>query len=158
LAALLFDSGTGLFATALCTVLVVLFLPGTAGPPGSDPTVLANVCAFVVVGVFTSITMEALHRATARLAAAVETARGLESDNRVVLDELNHRVKNSMQVLASLIQLRGHRLRDPAAAGEFHALAGQVQVLGRLYSRLRFTDSQAEMEADAFIEDLIQDL
>jgi two-component system, sensor histidine kinase PdtaS len=157
LAALLFDSGTGIFATVVCTLLVTLF-DRSEHPPGLDATFLANVAVFLAVGLFASVMLEALHRATARLVDALSATRRLEGDNRILLDELNHRVKNSMQVLSSLITLRSHRLRDPEVTAQFDALASQVQVLGRLYSRLRYTDSQAEMEAGAFLRDLVEDL
>jgi two-component system, sensor histidine kinase PdtaS len=157
LAALLFDWGTGIFATAVCTLLVTLF-ERSKQPPGLDATFLADVAVFLAVGLFTSLTLEALHRATARLVDALNATRRLEGDNRILLDELNHRVKNSMQVLSSLITLRSHRLRDPEMTAQFDALASQVQVLGRLYGRLRYTDSQAEMEAGAFLRDLVEDL
>jgi two-component sensor histidine kinase len=154
LCALLFDSGTGIFATLLSTVLVVWLF----APVGADPAFLAHAAVFLIVGLFTSVTLEALHRSTARLADALTAARRLESYNRTLLDELNHRVKNSMQVLSSLITLRAQGVRDAETATDFRTLASQVHVLGRVYSRLRFAESHVEVDAGAFMDDLLDDL
>jgi PAS domain S-box-containing protein len=54
----------------------------------------------------------------------------------VALRELQHRVKNNLQMITALIRLEARNLRDDATSERFDRLAGRVHALGLLYHAL----------------------
>ena len=46
-----------------------------------------------------------------------------------LLHEVDHRVKNNLQVISSLILLKARRIGDPAAQGVLHSLAERIAAL-----------------------------
>ncbi len=81
-----------------------------------------------------------------RLVALVETApRRSEQANELEeqvrekdtqLRELQHRVKNNLQMITTLIRVEARRVREPVAGAGFDRLAGRVEALGLLYNAL----------------------
>ncbi|WP_029005390.1 sensor histidine kinase [Azorhizobium doebereinerae] len=80
-----------------------------------------------------------------RLVALVETGRsGAEEqslrtrirDQDTLLKELQHRVKNNLQMITALIRLESRNLSDEAASERFDRLAGRVEALALLYRSL----------------------
>ena len=57
----------------------------------------------------------AVTRALMRLYAAEETARLHVAERDILLKEVNHRVKNSLQLVSSILALQRRRLNDAAA-------------------------------------------
>jgi PAS domain S-box-containing protein len=60
-----------------------------------------------------------------------------------LLRELQHRVKNNLQMITALIRLESRNLNDSATGERFDRLAGRVEALGLLYDALS-NDSQNE--------------
>jgi len=52
------------------------------------------------------------------------------------LRELQHRVKNNLQMITTLIRVEARRVREPTAEAGFDRLAGRVEALGLLYRAL----------------------
>ena len=50
--------------------------------------------------------------------------------------EVHHRVKNNLQVIASLLNLQGSRIRVPEAQAEFQAARDRVRALATLHRHL----------------------
>jgi two-component sensor histidine kinase len=80
---------------------------------------------------------EATH--TLRMKQA-ELARAQEQQNLLVL-EVHHRVKNNLQVIASLLNLQASRIRVPSAKAEFQAARDRVRALATLHRHL-YSDGQ----------------
>ncbi len=80
---------------------------------------------------------EATH--TLRMKQA-ELARAEEQQNLLVL-EVHHRVKNNLQVIASLLNLQASRIRVPSAKAEFQAARDRVRALATLHRHL-YSDGQ----------------
>ncbi len=64
-----------------------------------------------------------------------ELATSLEQQNLLVM-EVHHRVKNNLQVIASLLNLQGSRIRVPEAQAEFQAARDRVRALATLHRHL----------------------
>lgn len=54
----------------------------------------------------------------------------------VLLNELQHRVKNNLQMITALIRMESRRMPDDANANRFDRLAGRVEALSLLYRSL----------------------
>ena len=65
----------------------------------------------------------------------VELAQAQERQDLLVL-EVHHRVKNNLQVIASLLNLQASRIRVPEARAEFQAARDRVRALATLHRHL----------------------
>lgn len=75
-----------------------------------------------------------------------------------LLQELGHRIKNSLQLIASMVSLeaRDHKTGQGKAALE--RVSHRITALGRLYSILGDTNSAEEVDAATYLEALCRDL
>jgi two-component sensor histidine kinase len=87
-------------------------------------------------------------RRSAREAVAVKAA---------LIEEINHRVGNSLQLVSSLLALQG-RNEDPAVAAHFASAAGRVAAIARMHRRLYQTDRVGVVEFKHFLEKLCDEL
>ena len=70
-----------------------------------------------------------LHRQQNRLAAAIDR-------QELLMQEIHHRVKNNLQVVASLLNLQASRIRLPEARAEFQSARDRVRTLATLHRHL----------------------
>ncbi len=70
-----------------------------------------------------------LHRQQSRLAAAID-------QQELLMQEIHHRVKNNLQVVASLLNLQASRIRQPEARAEFQSARDRVRTLATLHRHL----------------------
>ncbi len=70
-----------------------------------------------------------LRRQQARLGAAVE-------QQELLMQEIHHRVKNNLQIVASLLNLQASRIRVPEARAEFQSARDRVRALATLHRHL----------------------
>ena len=80
-----------------------------------------------------------------RLVALAETVRrggvrehdaGRVKDPDILLRELQHRVKNNLQLIATLIRAEARNIPGDAATDRFDRLSGRIEALGLLYNSL----------------------
>lgn len=71
----------------------------------------------------------ALDRHEARLQAAV-------TEQDLLMQEIHHRVKNNLQIVASLLNLQASRIRLPEARAEFQSARDRVRALATLHRHL----------------------
>src|SRR5262249_36877650 len=76
----------------------------------------------------------------------------------ILLQELTHRVKNSLQLIASIVMIeaRGRQIGEGKAALE--RVSHRIAALGHLYSKLERTDTVETVDAAAYLNDLCRDL
>ena len=71
---------------------------------------------------------------------------------KTLLQEVNHRVKNNLQIVCSLIHSHSDEVSDPEARNSFHDIEGRVRMIAHLHDRLsRGFDT---LEAAAILRDL----
>ncbi len=58
------------------------------------------------------------------------------SRQELLMQEIHHRVKNNLQIVASLLNLQASRIRVPAAKAEFQAARDRVRALATLHRHL----------------------
>lgn len=76
----------------------------------------------------------------------------------MLMQELTHRVKNSLQFIAAMVMIeaRSHRSGEGKAALE--RVSHRIDALGQLYSKLSKSDTVEAVDAAAYLDDLCRDL
>src|ERR1039458_8089361 len=65
----------------------------------------------------------------------------------VVLQELTHRIKNSLQIIVSMVSLEAHNQKSGEGNAALERVSHRIAALGRLYSMLGETNSVEEVDA-----------
>ncbi|WP_230168066.1 sensor histidine kinase [Roseomonas sp. CECT 9278] len=103
-----------------------------------------------------------LDRALTAAAAALEdreqalTAALKQRD--LLMAEIHHRVKNNLQIVASLLSLQADRVRTESARHEFAVARDRVQALATLHRHLYMNQSFQRMSLRPFLEELSRQL
>jgi two-component sensor histidine kinase len=95
-------------------------------------------------------TRAALTAREARLAAAL-------AHQRTVVQELHHRVKNNLQTIVSLLQLRA-KARGGVVAEELNDLAGRMHALAAVQARIYETEALDQVRFTAVLLDMAERL
>jgi PAS domain S-box-containing protein len=101
----------------------------------------------VGVGIDISEQMRAKGELEARLA-----------EKEVLLREIHHRVKNNLQVVASLVNLRADSLEDHRAKEVFIAVQSQVDAIARVHESLYRSDNLATIDFGDYLQKLVGEL
>ena len=88
---------------------------------------------------------------TERLASALE-------QKEVLLKEVNHRVKNSLQQVASLLSLQRNQIGDPQTRHQFEEAARRITVVAQVHQRLYKDDRPDQVAFDSFLREFCRDL
>jgi two-component sensor histidine kinase len=98
---------------------------------------------------------EALEVEVARRTRALQAALDQKT---ALLQELDHRVKNNLQVVASLVLLKSRRVKDPQARSVLTNMAERIGALSTAH-RLLYADAGATwFDLREFVTDLSRDL
>lgn len=115
-------------------------------------------------GEFTENDLTFLQGAANILGMAIERQR-MEGDLRAAVDahqvlmtELNHRVKNSLQLVATLLSLQAGATADEAARHDLQEATGRVMAIARAHESL-YRDNRVEaIDLGRYISDVCRDL
>ena len=152
-----FGLGPGILVAALSALSSwYLFIPpfgsfGLGFGPGVALTFYAGtVCIFITLTHW-------MQRANATL--DIERRRGLElARNRELLfKELQHRVGNNLQMVASLIALQKRRVTDEAAKAALDEASRRLGLVGRLQRQL-YDPAGAQLSLAAYIDQVCRDV
>lgn len=103
-----------------------------------------------------------LDRALTSAAAALQDREdGLTAALRqrdLLMAEIHHRVKNNLQIVASLLSLQANRLRSESARREFAVARDRVRALATLHRHLYMNQSFERMSLRPFLEELSRQL
>jgi len=82
---------------------------------------------------------------------------GPAKDPAALLHEIDHRVKNNLQLIASLILLQSRRAPDDSARAALKSVLERVTAVATVHRRL-FQDDPLSFDVTAFLRDLTGDL
>lgn len=88
-----------------------------------------------------------------------ERCRTLElalSEKDTALRELQHRAKNSLQLVISLLRLQHHRITDPAARAAYDQTMYRVEVLAILYRQVHETRSETQVNLARYMREVCE--
>ncbi len=77
---------------------------------------------------------------------------------KVLVNEINHRVKNSLQLVASMFSLQATATKDPALAHSLQEAIGRVTAVARIHERLYRTTDIGTVDLAAYLGDICEDL
>ena len=116
-------------------------------------------------GVFDSSSIESPPREVEALAASfTEAAQALALQKKqleaavekqdLLMKEIHHRVKNNLQIVASLLNLQASRIRVPAARAEFASARDRVRALATLHRHLYSQGELTSIRMREFLTEL----
>ena len=93
----------------------------------------------------------ALQAANAKLEQSLETQTAL-------LHEVDHRVKNNLQMVSSLVLLQSRSIPDNAVKASLMDMLARIEALGTVHRRLYQSDDVTRFDVGEFVRDLVTDL
>jgi two-component sensor histidine kinase len=140
---ILFDRGSGFLATGV-GVLFATFLspPELTALEQAVPDLL-----FAIIGVGTAIVSESLRKIMERLARE-------QRATDLLLRELDHRAKNNMTKMTSILHMQARTSANSEARAALHAAAGRVQVMANIHNHLKPTSPDRSINMRQYLEDL----
>lgn len=76
----------------------------------------------------------------------------------LLLREIDHRVKNSLMLIVSLLRIQTRQLSDPAAVRALDEAASRVGTVARVHERLYMSDTPSVVALDDYLRHLCGDL
>ncbi len=76
----------------------------------------------------------------------------------MLLLELTHRVKNSLQVIASMVLIEARILKSGEGKAALERVSNRIAAIGHLYSRLSKADTVEAVDAATYLDELCRDL
>ena len=93
---------------------------------------------------------------TARHGAEMALAEALAVKDALLL-EVNHRVKNSLQIVTSLLELQAHNSQLPELQDKLREACARVDVVARLHQHLYQNESHDRVNIGSYVRDFSQD-
>src|SRR5580693_586350 len=78
--------------------------------------------------------------------------------HQVLLKEVNHRVKNSLQVVSSMLHLQANSVGNPELSEGLNEAASRVNAVGRAYERLAYNADYEKIDLTEYLREIIGDL
>ncbi len=94
---------------------------------------------------------QAVRDRTVELEAALEARTAL-------LHEVDHRVKNNLQMISSLILMQSRQISDPAVRGSLRTMLERVEALSTVHRRLYQSEDVTAFELSDFVRDHVSAL
>jgi len=145
-ASVLFDRGSGVFATLLGAVLLYLLTK----PPDSvllPAEVAVSLVGFIVVALGVAIISEGLRTAWERAAAA-------EQSKDLLLRELGHRTQNNLALVASILSLQARTKDNAEARSALEKAVTRVQAIASAHEHFQPFRHNGRVEMRPYLEKL----
>jgi two-component sensor histidine kinase len=78
--------------------------------------------------------------------------------HQILLKEVNHRVKNSLQVVSSMLQLQARSVGDPDLSERLTGASSRVSAVGRAYERLAYNADHDNVDLVEYLRQIVGDL
>lgn len=76
----------------------------------------------------------------------------------MLMQELTHRVKNSLQSIASMVMIEARNHKGVEGKAALERVSHRIDALGQLYAKLSKSDTVEAVDAAAYLDDLCRDL
>jgi two-component sensor histidine kinase len=145
LSSLMFDRGSGFYATILSVALLGMILDWSV--PALAQNHLVAGLIFFIVCFFLVIITEGLRN-------ALEKSIKLQEEKDVLLRELGHRVKNDLATAISVLAMQARLQRESEARPQLEAAVGRLRVLASSYDHLQLRPRDAAVDMNRYLQDL----
>src|SRR5215510_8137336 len=78
--------------------------------------------------------------------------------HQILLKEVNHRVKNSLQVVSGMLYLQASAADDPALSDRLNEASTRISTVGRAYERLAYNAEHESIGLVSYLREVIDDL
>ena len=78
--------------------------------------------------------------------------------HQILLREVNHRVKNSLQVVSSLLHLQASSAGDPDLTSRLNEASTRISAVGRAYERLAYNPDYENIGLASYLREVVGDL
>jgi two-component sensor histidine kinase len=92
------------------------------------------------------------------LSAANETLRTALADKELLLREIHHRVKNNLQVTASLLRMQSRRFSDPAVRDAFAQTDERLRAIALLHETLYRSDLSGQVAVASYLRRIVDEM
>lgn len=75
-----------------------------------------------------------------------------------LLEELSHRVKNSLAMIAAIARLQSRQIEEPSAKAALHALQARIVAVSQLYASLSNSDNVETVAIDSYLSNIVDSL
>ena len=154
-----FDRGTGIYAVVLSTALAwYFFVPVIHSFRLESLQAVLPLVLYVVIALFIALIVEALRATAERLALARGQLEKAVELNRLLLMDVNHRVKNHLTSATALLRLTLRDAAAPDSRAVIEDAARRIDVLAKVYDRLHLDERATVISARDFIVGLCANL
>jgi PAS domain S-box-containing protein len=98
-----------------------------------------------------SLVEREVRRRTADLASALE-------EKTLLLHEVDHRVKNNLTMIGSLLRLQARTIQDPAIIAKLDAMLERIDALALIHRRLYQSEDITTFDVGAFAANLVEEV
>jgi two-component sensor histidine kinase len=158
LTAWLCGRGPAILAIVLSAVAVDYFFLPPIGAVFASMREVVCVVYFALLAGLICYLQENNKRIAADLRVAAGTAMAALKEKEVLLRELQHRVKNNLQIINSLISLHCGKLQDQTTRDLFKECQHRVRAIALVHERLYRAPDLARLDVEAYFRELVQDL
>lgn len=96
--------------------------------------------------------------AEAEVRAARDRFEALAAERAMLMREVNHRVGNSLQLIASLLTIQSNAAQNPDVSEALSDATGRVMAVAQVHRRLYTSDDVQAVAIDLYLEALVEDL
>jgi two-component sensor histidine kinase len=147
-AGILFDRGSAFFA-ALIALLIVTYTTTSIEAAASAYEWVVPILLFGVTGIAIALVSEGLRNLMERLVT-------LEKTKDVLLRELDHRTKNNMMSISSLLRLQARVASTDETKNALRSSASRVQVMANVHDHLTPSSPNRAVNMGHYLEELCQ--
>jgi two-component sensor histidine kinase len=112
---------------------------------------LVPLLLFVLIGIGLAAASEGMRKALERAVAA-------ERATTVMIQELNHRVRNNLSTVASMLRLQMRLQTDEAARDAFNSAVGRVQIIASAHDHLSAQQGSPTIDIQEYLSTCCQNL
>lgn len=76
------------------------------------------------------------------------------AEKDMLIKEVHHRVKNSFQIMSSVISLQAHKSTDPNMLLAYESIRNRIRAISLAHEKLYFLDSGDEIDVSSYCHDL----
>jgi two-component sensor histidine kinase len=80
------------------------------------------------------------------------------AEKDLLIREVHHRVKNSLQIVSSIAALQAHRSADPAVLAAYAAIRDRIRAVGLVHEKLYSLESGSRIDVGTYARDLMTQL